>query len=407
MSCCNCGCNNTPCKNLSISDIAPLDYVQGVDANGCPKFQSVSAFLSDDQTAAQVPYTPGNVAGVATVQAAIDALGTCCTTNTAAIATNTSAITALQAIDHAPGSDNQIAVTVPYTPGNVAGVATVQAAIDALGTCCTTNAAAITALQALAHAPMSDDQTAATVPIVAALNGNLDALPTVEAALQYIDNWSKRVINPGATVPIADIPDAGIQFLLTTGQLQFAETNDIITTIGTDRVVRDYIRRYSARAAMSAHILAPTGSPFGGVFLNYDTPIFDNLGGSWTGGGYTVLVAGVYRVSARAYQINQAGGDNVWLPLAGSQTSFGTIELFLNGVRHDLLDYTLMGTLDAWSGVTASAGWGHLFEGTALVNCAVGDFIQIRFRHSTATDKGIYGTVAGQMLTSMDIDLVR
>ena len=163
MSCCNCGCNNTPCKNLSISDIAPLDYVQGVDANGCPKFQSVSAFLSDDQTAAQVPYTPGNVAGVATVQAAIDALGTCCTTNTAAIATNTSAITALQAIDHAPGSDNQIAATVPYTPGNVAGAATVQAAIDALGTCCTTNAAAITALQARSQAPRSDKQISYTV----------------------------------------------------------------------------------------------------------------------------------------------------------------------------------------------------------------------------------------------------
>lgn len=45
MSCCNCGCNTTPCKNISINDIAPLDYVQGVDANGCPKFQSVTTLI--------------------------------------------------------------------------------------------------------------------------------------------------------------------------------------------------------------------------------------------------------------------------------------------------------------------------------------------------------------------------
>lgn len=45
MSKCNCGCNSSPCKNLNASDIAKLEFVQGLDESGCPKYENIGTLL--------------------------------------------------------------------------------------------------------------------------------------------------------------------------------------------------------------------------------------------------------------------------------------------------------------------------------------------------------------------------
>lgn len=45
MSCCNCGCNSNPCKNLNLSDIGTLDYISGFDENGCPKAEARATLI--------------------------------------------------------------------------------------------------------------------------------------------------------------------------------------------------------------------------------------------------------------------------------------------------------------------------------------------------------------------------
>lgn len=58
---------------------------------------------------------------------------------------------------------------------------------------------------------------------------------------------TKRVVNPGAALPIADVADAGAQSLLFSGKFDFAETNDIIVAIGADGAVRAKRRRLGLR----------------------------------------------------------------------------------------------------------------------------------------------------------------
>ena len=99
-----------------------------------------------------------------------------------------------------------------------------------------------------------DGSAPVTIPsyLLTGLNGLLNGLTTTQQIADAIDNWTKRVINPGATLPIAAVADAGVQPLLTTGQFQVAETDDVIPTIGSDGVLRMRTRQISAKFTNAA-----------------------------------------------------------------------------------------------------------------------------------------------------------
>lgn len=172
-----------------------------------------------------------------------------------------------------------------------------------------------------AHADASD------INVVTALDGILVPATTVEDALQQIDNWTKNVINPGATVPIATVADAGTQALLNAGQFQLAETNEIIPKIGSDLVLRLENRKLSAVKRYATAIQCPSGTS---TLIPYNVTVDDPFG-YLVNGVFTAPIDGTYFASASVMlspvglQVCTYYGWNLWIRK--------------NGALYELTDY--------------------------------------------------------------------
>lgn len=167
-----------------------------------------------------------------------------------------------------------------------------------------------------------DGSAPVTIPssLLSGLNGLLNGLTTTQQVADVIDDWTKQVVNSGATLPIANVADAGAQPLLTGGQLQIGETDEIIPTIGADGVLRMTERIvYGHSTIPSAQLLPPTTF----TQINYSQVIEDTHGAIQADGSWIVPVDGIYEICAG------------WQDLARDKTTFQetevSIQVFVNG----------------------------------------------------------------------------
>ena len=167
-----------------------------------------------------------------------------------------------------------------------------------------------------------DGSAPVTIPssLLSGLNGLLNGLTTTQQIADVIDDWTKQVVNSGATLPIANVADAGAQPLLTGGQLQIGETDEIIPTIGADGVLRMTERIvYGHSTIPSAQLLPPTTF----TQINYSQVIEDTHGAIQADGSWIVPVDGIYEICAG------------WQDLARDKTTFQetevSIQVFVNG----------------------------------------------------------------------------
>lgn len=229
-----------------------------------------------------------------------------------------------------------------------------------------------------------DGSAPVTIPssLLTGLNGLLNGMTTTQQIADAIDNWTKRVINPGSALPIAAVADAGVQPLLSAGQFQVAETNSIIPTIGADLVLRLTERQYYGLATNSGASQGITFATF--VKKTYGT-LVTSSNVTWSAANYTftVPVAGVYQVDAQIiYNPNQD-----WSTHGAAGTTSGALSLyaFVNGTIRQLVgrnELAVAGNTNADYVAVA---------GSAKINLNAGDAVDIR---AYSTYAGSHGTLA-------------
>lgn len=233
----------------------------------------------------------------------------------------------------------------------------------------------------------TDDQTAAEVDFVAAPTGLLAGAVTVEDALQVVDNWTKQVINPGATLPIAAVADAGIQPLLNSGDLKLAETLDIIPAVGADGVIHLYKRH----GGLKVHQYSVTGVT---TTIASNTIAAADLGHTIdrNDGGLFTFVAGSTQITcnvAGRYIASFTGVANTGGIAGGSVAIDGVPASVHPEVRHHIyVNNVLQAYISEVLGPDTYGTTRNLAHGcvTTVLDLAAGDVIEGRIRNVTDVD---------------------
>lgn len=261
-------------------------------------------------------------------------------------------------------ADDQTAAEVPFTPHQSLQATNVQAAIEEIvDEFCTV-------LMPTCSIDSLKDVDTTTAP------------PGTTSLLRFDGaNWvpvtaQKNVSNVGTALPIADVADAGGQFVFTNGLLSFAETSDTIPTIGADGNIRHYLRQFGARAGSS--FAQPAVFQFTLTDL-YATPILFDPSGSITSVSpfnYTARADGHYYFYIRCgLAVLGAGATRTIGPEEGYE-----VYILVNGAIQEQVGYyrNLSNTPYVQSGPTSAIP----FVGDGcLVSLAQGDVVSFQATH--------------------------
>ena len=206
-----------------------------------------------------------------------------------------------------PSAGVTLSSTVPVQDAvttGVIGVGTTAARADHVHPF--THSLVLTQAAGLVYTHNGDPKTVAIPTGVVAQNIGFDSSGNPARS-----NFQKRVSNVGATLPIAPVADAGTQPLLnTSGLIEFAETDSIKPTIGTDGTTRFYTRN----AAASAQGVSGVATSSSQTIINYATILQDPYSEITTGANwkYTAKFRGLRIFSGVINyfsNVNQAYGN--------------------------------------------------------------------------------------------------